>query len=164
MRESPTRVSLNYSLRRSWGANTGMEATMTRTSTIKTAQAASVAVALLAGVPQGAIAAPLGTNAAGIKQAIESPLVDVRWRRGGYVAAGVLGGLALGGALYGQRYYDDGRYYNEGPYGQVYYNDYDEGPIVVQPAPTVQYYAPAYNRQSCWVVTDSVRDQGYLAC
>jgi hypothetical protein len=128
---------------------------MTRTSTIKTALAASVAVALLASVPQGAIAAPLGTNAAGIKQSAPDPVVDVRWRRGRYVAAGVIGGLALGAAIAGPRYY-----YHEPYDGPVYY--YDQGPVIVEPEPTY-YYSPGYEER-CWVVTDKLRDQGYLAC
>jgi len=61
--------------------------------------------ALIAGVTATALAvtaiapttaAPVLTNTAAVKSAAESSVVDVRWGWGGWLAAGIIGGIALG--------------------------------------------------------------------
>ena len=60
-----------------------------------------------------ASAAPAFSNPAMVKSTSDAPVPDVRWRAGPAVAAGVLGGLALGGiAAATNPYYDD---YSYGP-------------------------------------------------
>ncbi|MCC6948275.1 MAG: hypothetical protein IT539_10960 [Bradyrhizobiaceae bacterium] len=85
------------------------------------------------------VAAPLGSGQLALKNAAASDVVDVSWRgrRNTAVALGVLGGLALGGAI------AHGHYYSPSPY----------------------YYAapPPPPPQRCWVQTGPYRGQGYWA-
>ena len=98
-----------------------------------------------------------------------SDTADARWRgrRGGGVAAGILGGLAAGaiiGSMANQGYYGDGYYYAPGYYGPDYYGPgpyaYEAPPVYVRPAP--RYYSGGYGpHHGCWVATDTTRGFGY---
>ncbi len=78
-------------------------------------------IGLLASTAAPALAAPVPSSTASLHSAIASPVTQVRWRghRGGGVAAGVLGGLLLGGIIASQAgagYYGPGPgYYGPGP-------------------------------------------------
>jgi hypothetical protein len=104
----------------------------------------TLVTALTATALAPATAAPFMANGA-IKSASQGDVTQVYWRRGyGYggaaVAAGVIGGLALGAAAasqpyYGPRYYaPPAAYY---PPAAVYHYDYGYAP---------GYAAPYYNR------------------
>src|SRR5262245_15513884 len=123
---------------------------MLNTATKHTIILGTAGVLALCAIPPTS-AAPVLSNTAAVKSAADSWVTDVRWRRyGGWgrgaVAAGVIGGLALGAAAaarssyygysypysgYGYSYapysgyygYGSGGYYNYGyPYGSGYYN------------------------------------------
>jgi hypothetical protein len=97
-----------------------------------------LAAALAAVAIAPASAAPVLSNTVAVKSAASDSVTDVRWRRGGAVAAGIGAGIALGAIAASQpRYYDP------------YYGSYGYGPTYVAPAPTYYggyhepYYAPA---------------------
>jgi len=74
---------------------------------------------LAASLVAPASAAPVLTNTAAVKSASDMQPTQVRWRRGGAVAAGVGVGLLAGAAIASQpRYYGDS-YYEPG-YGAGY--------------------------------------------
>jgi hypothetical protein len=81
------------------------------TRILKKAVGIGVAAALAAGVSTAALAAPVGSGSAAIKNAAPSNVVDVRhWRRGAPWVAGAVGlglGLALASPYYYQPYYYD---------------------------------------------------------
>src|SRR5262245_55503267 len=126
---------------------------MLNTATKHTIILGTAGVLALCAIPPTS-AAPVLSNTAAVKSAADSWVTDVRWRRyGGWgrgaVAAGVIGGLALGAAAaarssyYGYQYsgygysyapysgyygYGGGGSYNYGyPYGSGSYN-YGYGP------------------------------------
>jgi hypothetical protein len=107
-----------------------MEETMLTVT--KHAISIGTAVALTFCAIAPASAAPVLSNTAALKSAADNWATDVRWRRwgwgGGAVAAGVIGGLALGAAAArSSYYYGYGGYpyygYNSGyaPYSTGYY-------------------------------------------
>jgi hypothetical protein len=110
-----------------------MEETMLTDKTL-TKHAISIATAVVLAICAiaPASAAPVLSNTAALKSAAENWATDVRWRRwgwgGGAVAAGVIGGLALGAAAArSSYYYGYGGYpyygygYNYAPYSSGYY-------------------------------------------
>ena len=106
----------------------------------------TLVTALTATALTPATAAPFMANSA-IKSASQGDVTQVYWRRGyGYggaaVAAGVIGGLALGAAAASQPYYGPRAYYAPPaaayyPPATVYHYDYGYAP---------GYAAPYYNR------------------
>src|SRR3990172_7264859 len=90
---------------------------MTQAKLLKQA-ALGAATAIAVSAATVAYAAPAGVGSAvAVQNAAPSPIVDVRHRhRGRYVAAGVVGGLAVGALMYGSH-----RYYGPHP-DVVYYN------------------------------------------
>jgi hypothetical protein len=110
---------------------------MNHTRFLKNAAAVGTAVAIAISAANVAVAAPLGSGQLALKEAAPVDVIDVGWRgrRNTAVALGVLGGLALGGALAYPRYY--GGYY----------------PAYAAPYP--------YAAQQCWVQTGPYRGQGY---
>jgi hypothetical protein len=79
-----------------------------------------------------ATAAPVLSNTAAVKSAADSPVVDVRWGWGGWLAAGVIGGIALGALsspYYGYGYAPAYSYpYGYGGYAGYYgYSPYTYG-------------------------------------
>ena len=100
-------------------------------------------------------AAPVASGAMALRSAVASDVVDVRWvgRRGGWVAGGFVGGLALGAlAARPYYYYSDPYYYAPPP---VYYAP-PQAPAYVQPLPD-----PNGPARQCWVPTDRDRGFGY---
>ena len=77
-------------------------------SSVKFGLIAGVAATLALAAMTPSVAAPLYNGATALKSAVASNVVDVRWRgrggRGGWVAGGFVGGLALG-ALAARPYY-----------------------------------------------------------
>ncbi len=111
----------------------------------------TLAGALTATVLAPATAAPFMANAAAVRAATQSDVVDVRWRggyAGGAIAAGVIGGLALGAAAASAPYYGQPAYYGRPYYGPstVYHYDYGYAPSVY-PAP---YYSGGRDRNAPW--------------
>jgi hypothetical protein len=97
--------------------------------------------AIFATVVTPAIAAPVPSSVASVKSALMSDVSEVRWRgRGGGgagIAAGVLGGLLLGGIIASQpNYYGGPAYY--GPPGYYY------GPGYAGPPDWVAYCFSRY--------------------
>ena len=100
---------------------------------MRTVQSALIFTALTIGAASfstGSVSAlPLGSAAGGAELAARldqaSPIMQVRSRRGdGGVAAGIIGGMILGGIIASQRPY----YYNYPPYGYYgYYRSYPYG-------------------------------------
>lgn len=124
----------------------------------------AVAIGLAGAIVTGAVAtsqaAPAFNNHS-FRAFHGSQVTDVRWRRGGGVAAGVAAGLIVGGiaaAAASPRYYGPPAYY------------YEPAPVYAPP-PTVYYEEPAYYdapygdpngpTRRCWVSTDSTRGYGY---
>ena len=123
------------------------------------AGATATALAISAIAP--ATAAPVLSNTAAVKSAADNPIVDVRWGWGGWLAAGVIGGIALG-ALTSPYYYGGYGYGGYGygygypaysyPYGYAGYYGYS--PYTYGYAPSYGYsyayapraYAPRYYR------------------
>lgn len=93
--------------------------------------------ALLAGMAAPASAAPVPSSVTALKAATAGDVVDVRYRgRGGAgIAAGIAGGLILGGIIASQQ-----RYYG---YGPGYYGYYYGGPPPLFYGPRV-FYPPGY--------------------
>jgi hypothetical protein len=85
---------------------------------------------LIATVASPVAAAPVPSSTIALKYAATNPVSEVRWRRGGAVAAGVLGGLIIGSIIASAPY----RYR-----GRVYY--YAPGPV----------YAPGYYGYRDWL-------------
>jgi len=100
--------------------------------------AIGAAVAILATASTASVAAPIGIGSGqlALHSGEASDVVQVSWRgrRNTAVAVGVLGGLALGGAVAAGAY----PYYGGG-----------------------YYYAPPPPRRQCWVQTGPYRGQGY---
>lgn len=124
------------------------------------------ALMITAAVPTWAAAVP--SNTTGVKAAVASDVIDVRWRGryGGAVIGGVAAGLALGaiaGAAARPYYYDPGyAYYG---YAQPYYappSVYAPPQVYYPPEPV--YAAPPPPRggayRQCWVQNDE-RGFGY---
>lgn len=111
--------------------------TMNKVLAVGTAVAAAAVISVSAS--SQAVAAPIGATQLALKNAVVSDVVDVsrRGRRNTAIGLGVLGGLALGGAL------AHGAYAAPSPY---YYTS---------PAPPPP--------QRCWVQTGPYRGQGYWA-
>lgn len=107
-------------------------------SRTKNVIAIGTAAAILASASTFAVAAPIGVGSGSLvlQNTETSDVINVsrRGRRNTAVGLGVLGGLAIGGAL------------ASGAYA----------------APAPYYYAPAPQRQ-CWVQTGPYRGQGYYA-
>jgi hypothetical protein len=101
--------------------------------------AIGTAAAIAVSASSYAVAAPIGSGQLALKSAVAGDVVDVssRGRRNTAIGLGVLGGLALGGAL------AHGAYAHPSPY---YY---------ASPAPPPP--------QRCWVQTGPYRGQGYWA-
>jgi hypothetical protein len=108
---------------------------MTQTRFFRSAAAVAMAAAIAISATNVAVAAPLGSGQLALKEATPGDVIDVGWRgrRNTAIALGVLGGLALGGAL-----------------AYPYYG-YGYGP----------YPAYAYGPQKCWYQTGPYRGQGY---
>jgi hypothetical protein len=110
-----------------------------------------------------ALAAPVMSSTAMLRQSAPAQVIDVRWRGrhrgywGGAAAAGLAAGLLAGAAVAGPRYYyDDGPYYY-GPPPPVYY---EAPPVYVAPAPVYRGPVdPNGAARKCWVAT--YRDRGY---
>jgi hypothetical protein len=88
-------------------------------------------------------AAPVMTSSAELK-ALAPVATQVRWRGGGRIAGGIIGGLAAGailGAATAPYYYGGGPYYG-----------YDAGPVYVDPGPAypqTYYYNYGRDPASC---------------
>jgi hypothetical protein len=111
---------------------------MNHTRFIKKAAALSTAAAIAVSAASVSVAAPIGSGQLALKEAVSTDVIDVSWkgRRNTAIALGVLGGLALGGALAYPHY----GYYPAYPYAYV------------APPP-----------QKCWFQTGPYRGQGYWA-
>ena len=85
------------------------------------------AVGLMATAIAPATAAPVPTSTAILKFAVESQVSKARWRHGGAVAAGVIGGLIIGSMIASSPYRYGGPvyYYAPGPVYPPGYYDYD---------------------------------------
>ena len=99
-----------------------------------------------------ASAAPVLTNTAAVKSAADSSVVDVRWGWGGWLAAGIIGGIAFG-ALTSPYYYGYGYGYGVPAYPYPYgYAAYGYSPYTYGYAPYYGYsgysyaYVPRYYR------------------
>ena len=105
---------------------------------LKNVLAIGTAAVILASASTFAVAAPIGIGSGqlALQNAATSDVIEVsrRGRRNTAIGLGVLGGLAIGGAL------------THGAYA----------------APAPYYYAPPPQRQ-CWVQTGPYRGQGYYA-
>jgi len=104
--------------------------------------AAGLALALTAGAMTPGFTAPVLSNTAAVRAALPGDVIAVG---GGEIAAGLIGGLAVGtiaGAALARP-----RYYYPPPY---YYEAYDyPPPPVVYEAPPV-YVDPPYGARRCW--------------
>jgi hypothetical protein len=102
------------------------------------AGATATVLAITAVAP--ATAAPVLSNTAAVKGAAESQVIDVRWGWGGWLAAGIIGGIALGALsspyAYGYGYPAYGYAYPAYPYPYGY--------TTYAPAYYGYGYAPAY--------------------
>lgn len=109
---------------------------MNHTRFLKKAAALGTAAAIAVSAASVAIAAPIGSGQLALKEAVSTDVIDVssRGRRNTGIALGVLGGLALGGAL------------THGYYGY--------------PAYPYAYASPP-PPQRCWYQTGPYRGQGY---
>jgi hypothetical protein len=100
-------------------------------------------------------AAPVLSGSAGVKAAVADGVVDVRWRRGGGIAAGfaagALAGAAIGAAAAPRYYYGPGYGYGSGypAYGAYGY----EGPVT--------YGAPVYGSSYAYPYQTCGVDAGY---
>jgi hypothetical protein len=110
------------------------------------ALASAIAVAVTAASPS--FAGPVLSSASGVKAAASDNVVDVRWRRGGGVAAGFAAG-ALAGAVIGAatapRYYGYPYAYGYPAYGAYAY----EAPVYSAPVYGAYYGAYGYPGQTC---------------
>ena len=100
------------------------------------AGATATALAITAIAP--ATAAPVLSNTAAVKSAADNAVVDVRWGWGGWLAAGVIGGIALGALTspyYGYGYAPAYSYPYRYGYGYAGYYGY---------SPYTYGYAPYY--------------------
>ena len=77
------------------------------------------AVGLIATVASPVAAAPVPSSTTALKSAFTNRVSEVRWRVGGAVAAGVLGGLIIGSIIASAPYRYRGRAYYCSP-GPVY--------------------------------------------
>jgi hypothetical protein len=98
-----------------------------------------------------ATAAPVLSNTAAVKSAADNSVVDVRWGWGGWLAAGVIGGIALGALTSPYYSYGYGVPAYSYPYGYAGYYGYT--PYTYGYAPYYGYsgyttyaYAPRYYR------------------
>jgi hypothetical protein len=114
------------------------------------AGATATALAITAIAP--ATAAPVLSNTAAVKSAADPSVVDVRWGWGGWLAAGIIGGIALG-ALTSPYYYSYGYSVPAYPYPYGYAGYYGYAPYTYGYAPYYGYsgyttyaYAPRYYR------------------
>lgn len=83
------------------------------------------AVGLIATAVAPATATPVPTSAATLKSAFDSQVSKARWRHGGAVAAGVIGGLIIGSMIASSPYrYRGPIYYAPGPVYPPGYYDY----------------------------------------
>jgi hypothetical protein len=100
-----------------------------------------LAAALALATPS--VAAPVLSSTTGVKAAVSDHAIDVRWRRGGGIAAGVAAGVLAGaaiGAVTAPRYYGYGYGYGYGPaYGYSYGAYAYDAPVY-----GYAYGAPAY--------------------
>jgi hypothetical protein len=113
------------------------------------AGATATALAITAIAP--ATAAPVLSNTAAVKSAADNSVVDVRWGWGGWLAAGVIGGIALGALA--SPYYSYGYSVPAYPYPYGYAGYYGYTPYTYGYAPYYGYsgyttyaYAPRYYR------------------
>jgi hypothetical protein len=104
---------------------------------LKSAAAVGTAAAIAISAANVAVAAPIGSGQLALKEAASTDVIDVGWRgrRNTAIGLGILGGLALGGALAYPHY----------GYGYA-------------PAYYPYAYAP---QQRCWIQTGPYRGQGY---
>jgi hypothetical protein len=111
--------------------------------TIGVATAATIALTAVA----PATAAPVLSNTAAVKAAAEPATTDVRWGWGwgwgGALAAGIIGGLAIG-ALASAPYYGYGYGYPAYGYGYGYGPYYASGPYFSYGYAPYGYYSPGY--------------------
>ena len=101
--------------------------------------AVSLAGALATAVAAPSVAAPVMTSAAQLRQAVDSPVTNVRWRSRGVgpgLAFGLATGLFIGSAVAAHSYGPD-YYYADPGYAEPVY-----------PAPG--YYAPSYRYGACY--------------
>jgi len=133
---------------------------MSKSALIKCALGVGAAGALALASIAPASAAPIWSGTAALKSAATDHVTDVRWRGrwGGAVAAGVIGGLALGAIASAPYYsygYAPGYAYAPGYYGYYGYRGYD--PAIDGPP----YSAYAYrNPTQCYVEGGYVRPNG----
>jgi hypothetical protein len=104
------------------------------------------------------VAAPVLSSTTGVKAAVSDHAIDVRWRRGGGIAAGVAAGVIAGaaiGAATAPRYYGPGYGYSYGAY--AYDAPVYGGPVYGPAYGSSAYYngSYAYPNQTCGV------DAGY---
>src|SRR5262249_59434626 len=100
------------------------------------------AMALSAGTPSLAGSIPSGTL--GVKAAAPDNAIDVRWRRGGGVAAGIAAGALLGAGIAATTapgYYPSYGYYPGYGYGAY---AYDAAPVYGGPVYVTPYSSYAY--------------------
>ena len=112
------------------------------------ALASAAAVAITAASPS--FAGPILSSTTGMKAAASDNVVDVRWRRGGGVAAGVavgaLAGAAIGAAV-APRYYGSPYAYGYPAYG---YDAYAyEAPVYSAPVYGAYYGGYGYPGRTC---------------
>lgn len=127
---------------------------------LRSALALTFASAVCLTAVSNAKAAPISAGAASLTAATPTHIVDVRWRRGGAIAAGVAAGLIVGGIAAGAYPYYAPGYETYPGYGPAYYPGYP-APVYVQPQPYYQQPPVYYQPRRCWVTTNQDRGLGY---
>lgn len=122
-----------------------------RNALVKKIAALGIATAISASViAPTAFAAPVGTRAAQLEKSFAGSVIDVQWRRRGWVAPAIVGAIIGGAIINSQRgYYDP--YYNSPPPG--YYEQTQPG----------AYYEPSPRGgpRQCWVEAGPAQNTGY---
>jgi hypothetical protein len=115
--------------------------------TMSTLRARAVVLATAGAIAVSAVtpsfAAPVLSNTAAVKSAVDSDVIDVRWRGRGVglgIAAGIAAGAIIAGAA-SRSYYYDPSYYN-GYYATA--PGYYGGPVYSYEPVYNGYYAPRY--------------------
>lgn len=134
-----------------------------RNALVKKIAALGIATAISASaIAPTAFAAPVGTRAAQLEKSFAGSVIDVQWRRRGWVAPAIAGAI-IGGAIFGSRpygYYDDPYGYYDGPPPAAYYQTQPQGYYEAQPQ---RYYEPnpRGGPRQCWVESGPNGATGY---